>query len=702
MTYIDFARNLTRVSLGLCVLTIVLATLGLLWKDRRFVFAARNSQIAGAFAVVGASLGLIAGFFMGDYGTKYIFSYSESKVDPYYKFAGLWAGLDGSILFWAMILGILAAVVAWQFRRERDHPIGARLEPYVYIVFALVQGFFFMVMVFVADPFLQLADDLSHSNQMLLTFLRNNGLLTPEGLPADGAGLNPLLQNYWMTIHPPMMYAAFVSYTVPFAYAIAALLAGEVGSYWIRKTRRWILIAWLFNTNGIILGSLWAYEVLGWGGYWAWDPVENASFLPWLTGTAFLHSVMIQERRDMLAGWNFFLVALTFFMSIFGTFLTRSGIVSSVHAFASGSVGVWFGWFLVVLVVVPAFLIAFRYRMLRSRHTIDTYFSREAIFLLNNLILVAITLAVVFLTLYPYLTNKFLSRPISVSVPVYNLVCTPLFVVMLLMTAVGPGMGWIRTAPRTIARNLAGPAIVSLPLAAFTQWLAFSVIRGGDLDQPVATSAHLYPSFIVVFAAWLIMTSLAWEVIRAVRSQSKTRGAASALLRLVTLNNRRYGGYIVHYGLATIAIGIVCSSVYRYNTEVQLEKGQRYEIQGGYVLNVGEGEIDEPQGAYISTRVPIEIEWGGRPYDRVEPEKRFYPKTGYRFEEQHTTEVAIARSVSEDFYIYFDHVADGRGYIFNIYRNPLINLVWFGWFLMIFGGIWAALPLGRRRIGLAD
>ncbi|MBI4577564.1 MAG: heme lyase CcmF/NrfE family subunit [Planctomycetes bacterium] len=687
LNYLDFGSALVRVSLGLAGSTLVLAALGLARRDRRFVLAARRSQVAGAFTGAGAAAALVAAFFQGAYQVQYVFSYSERKLAAPFKLAGLWAGLDGSILFWAAILGLLAGGVAWGFRR--DPAVEARrLEPWVHLVFAGVQAFFLAVIVLVANPFDPLEPGLRQD-------LGAAGLLL-RGAPADGSGLNPLLENYWMLIHPPSLYLGFILYTVPFAFGLAALASGDLGGWWIRKTRRWTLVAWLLNTNGVVLGGLWAYEVLGWGGYWAWDPVENSSLLPWLTGTAFLHSVMIQERRDMLKVWNAALVCLTFFLSLFGTYLTRSGIVSSVHAFASGPVGDCFLGFLLLVLGVSLFLVFYRLPLLGAGDRIDSLLSREAIFLLNNLVLLAIAGAVVVLTLWPKISAELLRQSVSVQVPVYNLVCTPFFVLLLALTALGPGMAWIRTSPSRLRKNLLGPAAVALPLAGLTQWVAYGAIRGGDGEDPVGWAQHLYPGLAVNFLGWLIIGSLAWEVARTAAARG---GGLDGLLRLVVLNSRRYGGYVVHVGLALLAIGVVNSSLYRVVEEVRVREAEPVRV-GPYDLEV-KGSEEGPVSAYHSTRVRVELRRAGQLVALLEPEKRLYPPTGYRVQEQTTTEVSIARRAGEDFYVYFDRPAEGGGFIFTVFRNPLINLVWLGWLTMIAGGIFAALPMGRSRVGLA-
>ncbi len=703
LDYIDFGAVMERVSFGIAALVIVLSIIGLIVKDRRFVIAARHAMIAGGVTVALAAGCLVGAFFDGAYGVEYVYSYSESKLAPQYKFAGLWAGLDGSILFWAMLLGVIGAIVAWSFRKRGTDPSGRRLEPYVYIVYASVQLFFLAVIWFVSDPFSAV------SPELLDSLMRRQGAmegpLVRGGIPTDGRGLNPLLENYWMTFHPPSVYLGFIVYTVPFAFGMAALMAGEFSSYWIQTTRRWTLVAWLFNTNGVILGGLWAYEVLGWGGYWAWDPVENASFLPWLAGTAFVHSVMIQERRDMLRVWNSVLIALTFALSIFGTYLTRSGIVSSVHAFASGAVGDWFLAFLLAVIGVSIFLIALRSHRLRSANSVDSVFSREGVFLLNNMVLVAIAGAIVILTLWPKISFELFGRAISVNVPVYNLVCTPFFALLLFLTAIGPSTAWVRTSLSRMVRNLAMPAVLAVVLSVATQWLAYVVIRGGAQDDPVSMTQHLYPSFVIIFLGWWIITSLGWEVVRTVnahhrvRKQSGKRGAwLGTFFRVGFKNNRRYGGYLVHIGLAMLAIGIITSSMYSVSKELTFAEGQTKQV-GPYDVTVTGIEKDVPVSAYYSTRVSVTFSRDGKEVATLDPERRFYPATGFRPEPQPTTEVKIQRLPLEDLYVYFESAENG--FLFTFFRKPLITLVWLGWLVMIAGGLFAAVPFAKKKVGLA-
>jgi cytochrome c-type biogenesis protein CcmF len=701
VTYLGFGSSLVAVSLGLAGLTVVLSLLGVALRDRRWVAGARNAMMAGGLTIAGAAACLVAGFFRGAYDIEYIYHYSERKLSIAKKFACLWAGLDGSILFWAAILGLIGTALGWGFLKKEIDPARRRLEPWVYAVFGGVQVFFLIVNSIVASPFTPVDPD-------MLRNLEAAGLAS-QGMPTDGRGLNPLLDTYWMMIHPPSVYLGFILYTVPFAYGAAALLSGEFSTAWIKATRGWTMVAWIFNTNGIILGGLWAYEVLGWGGYWAWDPVENASFLPWLTGTAFLHSVMVQERRDMLHVWNAFLVCATFVLSIFGTYLTRSGIVSSVHAFASGEIGNWFLYFLVGLIGFSAFLVLLAYFVQRSRgateRSIDNLLSRESVFVLNNFVLLAIAAAIVILTLWPKISFEFMDKTISVGVPVYNKVVTPLFVLLFLLTAIGPMLAWVKTSTGRLLANLVGPAAASLVLAGATQWFVWNVIRQGAQGDHYTWWDHLYPTYVVLFLGWLIITSLAWELIRTVGNASRGSGRdpMSSFVRLITFQNRRYGGYLVHVGLGVIAMGVVLSSMYRSTAEFSVRAGETAKV-GPFDLHVGK-LVDEParQGqVYDAKRAPITVKRNGVEVASLLPERRDYPATGHRQEPQTTHEVEIARLAGQDVYVYFDRTSqDESKVMLTVYRNPCMWLVWIGWVTMIVGGAFAALPLGGRKVGLA-
>lgn len=699
-TYLDFSQALVFVAFGIYAVTIALCIAGQLLKDRRIVIAARRGILLGATMVVGAAGGLVVGFVRGEYHLNYIFNYSERGLPLGYKLAGLWAGLDGSLLFWSSLLGIMTAIVAFHYRREGEHPVGRQLEPNVYLVFAVIQLFFLTVLAFVANPFWRLRDVLG-DDRFFAQF--------PNGLIPDGAGLNPLLQNYWMQIHPPCLYIGWVTYTIPFAFGIAALITGEQGKYWVRKVRRWTLIGWLFNSVGIVLGGLWAYLVLGWGGVWAWDPVENASFLPWLSATAFLHSIIVLERRNMLRNWTTFLVCLTFVLSIFGTYLTRSGIVSSVHAFASGNVGNWFFGFLLTSIVLSGVLLSYRFFVEKAENKIQSIVSREAVFVLNNLILLAMAAAGVFLTLYPKISNDWFGAAFTVSVPVYNVVFTPFFVALLLFTAIGPQLAWIRTTSSALIRHLLYPALIALPLGGGLLHLVNS-IRGPEA-APISIWSQIYPAGVVYFASAFIFVSLAYEVFRTAghRSRRRQEPLPLSLMVLAVKNNRRYGGYIVHLGIALVAISMVSFGVFQEERRVPLQTGKQvafsgYEVTLKDVLYDKQG-TNEEFGTYVydRQRLELDVSYKGEHLATLHPERRSYPATRTRPEPTSTTEVEILRRPSEDFYVYFESTPEEGVYRLNFYRNPLFWVLPFGLLVMIAGSLWAVLPMGRRRrVGLSD
>lgn len=715
LDYIDFARAAVMLALFVQFGVVFFAVGGQIARDRRWVKAARAGMYLSAFALVLASVNLLAAFVQQDYSVKYVYSASEQSLPLWFKMAGLWARLEGSILFWLVLTSLVSAIVAFGYRKDQNHPAARRMEPNVYLILAIVQIFFLLVVAFLADPFETLAESPNFARRF------------PNGVPDEGMGLNPQLVNYWMTIHPPVLYMGFVAYTVPFAFGLASLVTGEQGSYWIKKTRRWMMIGWLFNTAGVIMGGLWAYEMLGWGGYWAWDPVENASILPWFTATAFLHSVMIQERREMLKAWNVILVTGTFVLTLLGTYMTRSGVVASVHAFAEGPVGDYFLGFLVVVILASLVLVAFRFVQLRSPHRIESLLSREAFFVINNMVLVALALGLLALTLWPVVTRNFWGRVETTQAPTFNLVMNPFFVLMLALTAIGPAMGWIKTSRKNLTRNLIVPGALALPLAAgFQTWASF--LHGGD---PLTPLEHFYPTFAVNYFASFILVSLPWELLRAIKSRQRRTSDATWLgsaAKVLTLNNRRYGGYTVHLGLAILVVGIVNSSMFREKHEVQLAAGEVHEM-GPYRIELTEPlalEEREAEQPYLSKRLSLKLSYHGKDLGVVEPETRWFEPTSQRqFQSQKTP--LIIRGLSHDFYMYYhslitdpaqerrllEQVHSGDPvqreqalqqlrYKFSLYRNPLLSFLWIGWITMILGGIWAALPMGRKRVGLTD
>jgi len=699
-TVLEAGRLLLTGSLILTLAVICLALLGILRKDRRLVAGAR-SGFYGLLVLVGGSAGcLVYGFLTGQYDNSYVFNYSEQSLALPFKLAGLWAGLDGSVLFWSLILTGFSAAVAFQHHWSSQHPVGRRLEPWVYVVLASVLLFFLLITYQFANPFEFM--DLLKRHELAQ---RLGISMDPGGGLQDGRGLNPQLENYWMAIHPPTLYLGFVGFTVPFAFAIASLITREMGDYWIRITRRWTMISWVLLTNGIILGGLWAYEMLGWGGYWAWDPVENASLFPWFAGTAFIHSVMIQERRDMLKAWNVFLIFFTFFLTIIATYMTRSGVVSSVHAFAGGGqIGAWFLGFMGLSGAASLFLLFFRFGDLRGKHQLESPLSREAAFYFNNLVLVALALAVLFISLFPKFSHDFLGRSESVGIPHYNRITTPLWILLVFLTAVGPQLGWVKTSPENLKRNLLVPALAGA--AAIPLLYGFWFLQGTVTDLKKAVYPLFYPVAILIALSVFIFASIFTEFHRGIRTRVRHRGEniLQGFLSLFVLNNRRYGGYIVHLGFGVMVTGIVVSSFFRVKREdMSLQPGDRGTV-GKYEVEVAPyNPVNDFRRARIGQPFDKDVarftirDGSGSVLASLRPERHYYPK-----QENLVRTPAISRGFINDFYISFtDRTREGK-VIFTIFVNPLVNWIWFGWLLMMAGGLLAILPMPVRRVGLAE
>lgn len=617
--------------------SIAMALAGAWLRRRDFVASAENGALAVWAMVLLATGILLHALVTRDFRVEYVAAYSSSTLPIYYTVSALWGGQKGSLLFWALILTSISAVVVLQNRhRHRD------LMPYVVAVLMSISLFFLSLLFFITPPFEMLA------------------------VPAvEGRDLNPLLQNYWMTIHPPSLYLGFVGMSVPFAFAIAALATGRLDTTWIRTTRRWTLFAWFFLSLGNLFGALWAYEVLGWGGYWAWDPVENAAFMPWLTGTAFLHSVMIQEKKNMLKVWNMVLIIMTFALTIFGTFLTRSGVISSVHSFTQSGLGPFFLWFLALVLVVSIGLLIVRLPMLRSENELDSLLSRESTFLFNNLILVGIAFAVFWGTMFPVISEAVRGVKITVGPPFFNKVNAPLGLILLFLMGVGPVIAWRRASWAHLKRTFAVP--VSTGLAA-----GVICFIGGIRNYWAIVS------FSLIF---FVLATIAVEFYRGVRARQAMVGdnALRALTQLVAKNRRRYGGYIVHIGIVMIFVAITGTSAFRQEKQVTLNQGESFQI-GGYELRYeGLEERDTLHIAYLMAR--MEVFQNGVHVDTLRPEKRFYKKP-----EQPTTEVAVRSTLGSDLYLVLgSYDSETRMATILAYINPLIGFLYWGGAVLALG-----------------
>ncbi|MBI4042775.1 MAG: heme lyase CcmF/NrfE family subunit [Deltaproteobacteria bacterium] len=633
---------------------------GGLWSIERAAFACWS-------LVTVAMTALISLLIRGDFTNRYVFEESNLSLPIFYKIGGLWAGQAGSLLFWNWILVTYMMAVVFVYRKKflRKQRLPSRdleeitavrgLLPAALSMMFLTHLFFTILNLFVANPF--------------ETFM--------GGIPNDGRGLNPLLQHPAMVIHPPILYMGYVGFLVPFSFAIAALLKRQLGSGapWLRITRKWTLFAWLFLGTGVLLGAKWAYVELGWGGYWGWDPVENASFMPWLTGTAFLHSVMIQERKGMLQKWNMLLIMASFLLCIFGTFLTRSGIVSSVHAFAQSNIGVYFVSFLSLVLLICFYLFVTRWRDLRSEVRIESVLSRESSFLFNNLILLLAAFAVLWGTLFPVLSEAVQGEKINVGPPFFDAVLVPIGLLLLLLTGIGPLVAWRKTSWAKLRKHFTFPFLVTL---------------GTGIVLFLLGVRDFYAGIAFMLAAFVLATICA-EFYRAaaVRRTSKREPWPVALWKITFLNKRRYGGYIVHLAVVCLFVGFAGSA---FETEVaqEVKEGERF-IIGAYGIRCNKIRTFE-NATYQTLQVEAIIDKKGRPIEVLTPERRFYFAS-----EQPTTEVAIRSTLKEDLYLVVSGTKSSGKVVLNAYVNPLVAWIWIGGIIYILGTMITILPDRRRE-----
>jgi cytochrome c-type biogenesis protein CcmF len=628
------------------------------------VLSAERSMyvVFGMLAV--SSAAIIAAFLGNEYRYQYVAGYSNRELSVFYKITGLWAGQTGSLVFWALLLALFGSIVVYQNRRSNRE-----FMPYVTGTVLAVLVFFLVVIVVASNPFAMF-----------------------DFTPADGRGLNPQLQNYWMTIHPPTLYLGFTAFTIPFAFAVAALLNGRLDTRWITTTRRWTLLAWFFLTNGIIFGMMWAYVELGWGGYWFWDPVENASLLPWLTGTAFLHSVMIQEKRGMLKMWNVLLILGTFLLSIFATFLTRSGLIESVHTFAQNLTIAWiFLGFLSVLVLVSAALVYWRRDRFAPEDRLESMLSREAAFLANNLVFIAVMFAVLWGTLFPLLSEGFMGQKISVGPPFFDRVTIPLGLLLLGLMGIGPVIAWRKATGRNLRRNFTWPLAAGLGAAAL---LAAAGARNGYVLLTFGLAAFTMATIVIEFH----------KGARARASIERERYPV-ALVHLVQRNRRRYGGYIVHTGLVVMFVGFA-GSAYDVEKQITMEPGEQVRVASpfGHTYTL----TYQAMSAYPATNMTkvvalLQVSRNDRPAGVLTAEKRFY-----RQRDEVASEVGIRRAWNEDLYLILAGMEDIDGVVrgtntgpaatFRVLVNPLVPWIWLGGFIMAMGtliALWPGVDTGR-------
>jgi cytochrome c-type biogenesis protein CcmF len=615
----------------------------------RLAETARRSGIASFFAVSVAAFALLWAAFTNDFSVAYILHHSNRALPGAYKFAALWSGQEGSLLLWAWLLATYGLVLRLR------HRVDVRLTAFASTILAGIQLFFLLLLNFAATPF----------------------SLVTGTIPEDGFGLNPLLQYPEMVIHPPMLYLGYVGFSVPFAFALGALMMRYPGEKWIHITRRWTMVTWLFLTCGIVLGMHWAYAVLGWGGYWGWDPVENASLMPWLTGTAFLHSVMMQEKRGMMKSWNVWLIFSTFLLTVLGTLLTRSGLVSSVHAFAESNIGTWFWIFMVIVLGVCIFTFVLNRDHLRSEHKLEALVSRESSFLFNNLVLLAACFTILWGTLFPVLSEYVQGNKVTMGAPWYNRVAVPIGLFLLFLTGVGPVLAWRSTSFKSIRKNFVLPAVAAGGTAIVL--MLFGV-------RPWQDEGAFY-SLVCYSLGALVITAIANEFLRgaAVIQRHTGQNLFASMLQLTRRNSRRYGGYIVHLGVVVMFIGFAGQA---FNQSVEKELGVGDAINIGPYRLVSQSFTQDTYLNYDTEYALLDVYRKGQKVTQLSPEKRFYQAS-------QTTQTMVANhsTLAWDLYVVYEGKNPDSGLpIIKVFLNPLVAWIWIGVFVVILGTATALTP----------
>ncbi|MGA7687040.1 MAG: heme lyase CcmF/NrfE family subunit [Terriglobales bacterium] len=645
-------------ALALSVYSFGAGLLSLFGRDAasaRLGETARRAGIAAFIAVLLAAFILVSCAFNDDFSNAYIYHHSNRDLPAAYKFAVLWSGQEGSLLFWSLLLAGYGFVLRLRYKTDQ------RLFAYASVIIAAVQVFFLLILTFAAHPF----------------------AIEQGGIPPDGAGLNPLLQYPEMVIHPPMLYLGYVGFTIPFAFALGALIMKYPGEKWIHITRRWTMVTWCFLTVGVFLGAHWAYAVLGWGGYWGWDPVENASLMPWLTGTAFLHSVMMQEKRGMLKVWNMALVFATFLLSMLGTFLTRSGVISSVHAFAQSSIGTWFIVFIGITAAVCIYFLIVNLPHLKSEHKLESLVSRESSFLFNNLLLLVVCFTILWGTFFPIISEWVQGHKVTVGPPFFNRVAVPVALLLMLLTAVGPLLAWRKTSIESLKRNFLFPAIGAVAVG--LMMILFGV-------KPWEDPSYFYATMAAILSALVIFTVIS-EFVRGGRviAGKSHQNIFAAMLQLSRRNTRRYGGYIVHFGVALVVIGILGTP---FNKEVEKEMAFGDKINIGPYTLVCQSYTQDDNPNYANEWAIINVYRGGKLITTMYPERRFYkasnqPQTLPRIYPSFRQDLFLVNDV----YLVYEGKNDTTGRpIIKAHLNPLVPWIWIGLIIMVFGTVVALVP----------
>lgn len=663
---------ITNLGYGALVITFLVtiygvgaSVYGMVKKKPEWVESARQSMLLTFPLLTISALAIIFLLVNGNYELDYVSSVTSNSMPTYLKVTALWGGQPGSLVFWSWLMSAFtSAVTLRKWERDRE------LLPWVNIVALVTLGFFLALVIFFENPFVRI--------WQLPGGVIETAMFQPSGAmlitPPDGRGLNPLLRHPGMIIHPPLLYLGFVSYLIPYAFAIAALATGRTDDRWIRITRRWSLVAWLFLSLGLILGGRWAYDVLGWGGYWGWDPVEIAAFMPWLTGTAFLHSVMIQEKRGMLKRWNMVLIILTYDLMIFGTFLTRSGVLSSVHSFAQSAIGPMFFGFIIITFVASIGLLAWRWDRLKAENEMTSLLSRESLFLINNLLFMGILVVCFWGVIFPLISELFTGQKVTVGPPFYERATGPLWAGLLFLMGIAPLAAWRHSTAKTLGRAIWKPAALSLVV----------------LVALVATGMRQIGALLGIWLSVFAAAVTFHEIIRAMRARMKTKGEnpLAAFWALGQRNRRRYGGYTIHIGIVLMAIGIIGIELFQTETQGTIPIGGSMTL-GQYTMTYDAlAEFDTADNRNVARSV-VSVYKDGEYVGELNPRRDFF------YESRQPMTIAGVRSTWEDdFYVLLIdwQPISTQAATFKIYHNPLVNWVWFGGIVFIIGTMVAAWP----------
>ena len=607
----------------------------------------------------------------GHYEVQFVYNVTSKAMPFYLRVTALWGGQSGSLVFWSWLMAAFASAVTLRgWERDRE------FQPWVIVVSLVTLAFFLGLVIFVENPFARFWQTVN-GMQVVSMFQPSGGVLL---MPPDGRGLNPLLRHPGMIVHPPLLYLGFVSFVIPYAFAIAALVTGRSDDRWIRITRRWTLVAWLFLSLGLLFGSRWAYDVLGWGGYWGWDPVEIAAFMPWLSGTAFLHSVMIQEKRGLFKRWNLILIIITYSLVIFGTFLTRSGVLSSVHAFAQSSIGPLFFGFISITFIISMALLLHRWNDLRSQGHMTSLLSREALFLVNNLLFMGILVVCLWGVLFPLVSELFTGQKVTVGPPFYERAAGPLFGALIFLMGIAPLSAWGHSTVKTLGRAIWKPSLAAL------------AVLIGSIAAGVRSVAALIAIFVTALTACVTL----YEYGRGVAARMRRSGEnpLTALWRLAGRNRRRYGGYIIHLGVTLMAAGIIGIEMFQTETQGALKPDESLQLGRYTVTYRSLAQFDTPDGRNVA-RAVVDVSRDGQPLGKLYPRRDFYYDA-----QQPMTIPGVRSSIEDDLYVLLVdwQPISSEGATLKVFHNPLVNWLWVGGLVFILGTFVAAWPTREETV----